>query len=52
MASKEDLCLWCGRFTQSRASDGLADCNRPECVEKREYLDDFDRLGGIKTVNE
>ncbi len=38
MGSKEGLCLWCGRFTESRAEDGLADCDRPECITKRDDI--------------
>lgn len=49
MSDKSCLCLWCGRYTTSKALDGLADCDRPECIAKREYEDDFDRAGGIKT---
>lgn len=37
MGSKEDLCLYCGRFTEGRnPKDGLAECDRPECIENRE----------------
>lgn len=36
MGSKDGLCLWCGRFTESRAKDGLAECERPECIENRD----------------
>jgi hypothetical protein len=48
MSSKEGLCLWCGRFTESRSLDGFADCDREECVTGREYADAMDRAGGIK----
>ena len=51
MSSKEGLCLWCGRFTENRALDGMADCNRLACVIKREYVDEFDMKGGKKEVN-
>lgn len=30
MGSKESLCMWCGRFTEEKASDGLADCDRTD----------------------
>lgn len=45
MSSKDGLCLWCGRWTESRAEDGLADCDRPECIENRDY-DDSDMGSG------
>lgn len=37
MGDKSGLCLWCGRWTESRAEDGLADCDRPECIARRDY---------------
>lgn len=45
MSTKENLCLWCGRYTELKADDGLADCDRPECVAKRVYQDEFDKQG-------
>ena len=48
MSSKEGLCLWCGRWTENRSLDGMADCNRQDCVLKREYVDEFDMKGGTK----
>ena len=48
MSSKEGLCLWCGRWTENRSLDGMADCNRQNCVSKRKYLDKFDTIGGRK----
>ena len=48
MSSKEGLCLWCGRWTENRSLDGMADCNRQDCVLKREYVDEFDKKGGMK----
>jgi hypothetical protein len=48
MGSKEGLCLWCGRWTESRAEDGLADCDRPECIAKRDYTDSD--LRGIQLI--
>lgn len=37
MGDKSGLCLWCGRFTELKAPDGLADCDRHECIAKRDY---------------
>lgn len=51
MSSKEDLCLWCGRFTESRAADGRADCDRRDCIEQRDYGIPENRAGGIKTIS-
>lgn len=48
MSSKEFLCLWCGRFTESRSLDGMADCDRKECVQRRDYDGESDRTGGLK----
>ncbi|MGH3608881.1 MAG: hypothetical protein ACRDRD_12440 [Pseudonocardiaceae bacterium] len=39
MGDKSGLCMWCGRWTESRAEDGLADCNRPDCITERDYTD-------------
>lgn len=49
MGSKEGLCMWCGRYTDLRAADGLADCNRPECIEKRVY-DDPSELETVRAL--
>lgn len=48
MGDKSNLCVWCGRFTEGKARDGLADCTRRDCIEKRVYEDDFDFAGGIR----
>jgi hypothetical protein len=40
MGDISGLCLWCGRWTESKAEDGLADCDRQECIEKRDYSDE------------
>ena len=43
MSDKSGLCMWCGRWTERRAVDGLADCDRPECIVKRVHEDDAER---------
>ena len=40
MSDKSGLCMWCGRWTESRAEDGLADCDRPDCIAQRDYSDE------------
>lgn len=50
MSDKSGLCAFCGRFTESKALDGLADCDRPECIQTRVYEDEFDKAGGIKKL--
>lgn len=36
MGDKSELCLYCGRFTTLKNErDGLAQCDRPECIENR-----------------
>lgn len=52
MGSKEGLCLWCGHFTNSRAMDGLADCDTPDCINTRNYENSDDRAGGVKTIED
>lgn len=42
MGDLSDLCMWCGRFTTLKAADGLADCDRPDCLERRDPDDDWD----------
>lgn len=43
------ICLWCGRWANGAvALDGLADCDRPDCIDKRVYEDEFDLAGGVK----
>ena len=37
MSDKSGLCMWCGRWTETRAEDGLADCDRPDCIINRDY---------------
>lgn len=48
MGDKSGLCLWCGRWTELRALDGQADCDRYECMQKRRYEDEFDFAGGVR----
>jgi hypothetical protein len=36
MGSKSGLCLYCGRWTALKNPfDGLAECDWPECINKR-----------------
>lgn len=37
MGDKSGLCMYCGRWTALQAPDGLAECDRPDCIEKRKY---------------
>lgn len=57
MGSKENLCMWCGRFTLNKGLDNLPDCNRKQCIQRRNYApgpdepaDAFDVAGGIKVL--
>ncbi len=43
MGDKSGLCLWCGRWTERKAADGLADCDRPDCLANRDYENDAER---------
>lgn len=59
MGDKSGLCLWCGRWANGAvALDGLADCDRADCIAKRNYkkdgddFDEFDLAGGIKTIDD
>jgi hypothetical protein len=40
MGDKSNLCLWCGRFTEKKGSDGLAECDRPDCIANRVEAED------------
>jgi hypothetical protein len=42
VGDKSGLCLWCGRFTELRDKQGMAQCDRPGCVTKREHDRDCD----------